>query len=441
MADVKIALKIISDLKNFISICLTDPLLLNLFRNSKTHFTRDRKLNFERLVLLIAKMCKRTLSVELEGFFGELGKKISCSVSAFSQQRSKLSPLFFLVWNRVLCESFLRHAPGDTRRWMGYRLIAVDGSNLALVNTPSLQANFGGQSNQNSSFVQAKTFYHYDVLNDLVTHACIAPYRTSELTLASHWIEELPVDSIAIYDRYYSTFKMFALHSWQESERKFVIRAKDSLEFVKRFLKTGKVSQVIELAPTQASISGLRQSGFATDSSTRIRIRLVRVELQSTTEVIATNLWQEEGFENDMFGDLYFRRWGVETNISKLKNTMQMESFSGLTVESVEQDFYATVMMSNLHSILIRDAQVQLDRDTSTKKYPRKVNGNKSFGKLKENLIAIFFKNREREILRELTAYFLKDTLPIRKGRSFPRQLKTSNKKCKHRTYTNYKPA
>ncbi|VTP95809.1 Uncharacterised protein [Sphingobacterium daejeonense] len=317
-------------------------------------------------------MCKRTLSVELEGFFGELGKKISCSVSAFSQQRSKLSPLFFLVWNRVLCESFLRHAPGDTRRWMGYRLIAVDGSNLALVNTPSLQANFGGQSNQNSSFVQAKTFYHYDVLNDLVTHACIAPYRTSELTLASHWIEELPVDSIAIYDRYYSTFKMFALHSWQESERKFVIRAKDSLEFVKRFLKTGKVSQVIELAPTQASISGLRQSGFATDSSTRIRIRLVRVELQSTTEVIATNLWQEEGFENDMFGDLYFRRWGVETNISKLKNTMQMESFSGLTVESVEQDFYATVMMSNLHSILIRDAQVQLDRDTSTKKVPPK---------------------------------------------------------------------
>ncbi|WP_218962623.1 hypothetical protein, partial [Sphingobacterium sp. 1.A.5] len=115
MADVKIALKIISDLKNFISICLTDPLLLNLFRNSKTHFTRDRKLNFERLVLLIAKMCKRTLSVELEGFFGELGKKISCSVSAFSQQRSKLSPLFFLVWNRVLCESFLRHASGDTR--------------------------------------------------------------------------------------------------------------------------------------------------------------------------------------------------------------------------------------------------------------------------------------------------------------------------------------
>ncbi|VTP95806.1 Uncharacterised protein [Sphingobacterium daejeonense] len=51
MADVKIALKIVSDLKNFISICLTDPLLLNLFRNSKTHFTRDRKLNFEEIGL------------------------------------------------------------------------------------------------------------------------------------------------------------------------------------------------------------------------------------------------------------------------------------------------------------------------------------------------------------------------------------------------------
>ena len=50
-------------------------------------------------------------------------------------------------------------------------------------------------------------------------------------------------------------------------------------------------------------------------------------------------------------------RWGIETNISPQKNIMQLESFSGLTVKAVEQDFYATVFTANLHAGLIKDAQ------------------------------------------------------------------------------------
>ena len=67
-------------------------------------FSRNRKLNFPRLVLLIARLCKRTLSLELERFFSDISRSCSlssaaaelpCSVSAFSQQRKKLDPLFF----------------------------------------------------------------------------------------------------------------------------------------------------------------------------------------------------------------------------------------------------------------------------------------------------------------------------------------------------------
>ena len=67
--------------------------------------------------------------------------------------------------------------------------------------------------------------------------------------------------------------------------------------------------------------------------------------------------------------------------------------------------------------------------------------GNKSFGKMKENLIRLFCNGNEMEILAELTAYFIRDTLPIRPGRSYLRIKKNSNTKSKHRTYSNYKPA
>ena len=108
-----------------------------------------------------------------------------------------------------------------------------------------------------------------------------------------------------------------------------------------------------------------------------------------------TNLWEEEGHQPEIFKDLYFMRWGVETNISIQKNIMQIESFSGLTVNAVLQDFYATVMIANLHAVLIKDAQKTIDKEDAKRKYPMKVNKNKSLGKLKNRI-------KEKEISSSL---------------------------------------
>ena len=90
-------LRIISDLKEFISYVSKDRSFLNLFCVSEKDFSRNRKLPFDKLILFISKLCKKTLSIEIENFFEELGCAISCSVSAFSQQRLKLNPLFFYL--------------------------------------------------------------------------------------------------------------------------------------------------------------------------------------------------------------------------------------------------------------------------------------------------------------------------------------------------------
>jgi len=159
MATIKIGIKIISELKSFVSLTAGNAELLNCFRKSEKDFTRIRKLPVERLVLLIVKLCKKTLSVELETFFEELGYHHTCSVSAFTQQRAKLGASFFLWWNKVLVNSYYHYAaPDDISRWKGFRVVAADGSNVSLVNTPVLNNYFGGASNQHCHFVQAKTF-------------------------------------------------------------------------------------------------------------------------------------------------------------------------------------------------------------------------------------------------------------------------------------------
>lgn len=437
-------LKIISSLKEFLMTVAENTEYKSIFRNNDTDFTRKRKLSFERLVLLIIQLCKKTLSVEIDKFFEEINSRVTCSVSAFSLQRMKLNPSFFYSWNVVLWMNFYAEYGRDVKRWRGYRVLGCDGSNISLINQPQLQNYFGGQTNQTCSFVQAKTFYCYDVLNKLILFPQIAPYRYGELRMAYDIIERANIeqDMLLIFDRNFSNYKMAALLQYQEKEIKYVIRVKDSLGFAKQFIRSKKQSAVIEIFPGDASIIGLKECGYIVKKDTPLKIRLIRVKLLSAkTEVLMTNLWEEEVYAAVEFKTLYSLRWGVESNIDFQKNILQLESLSGLTPTSVIQDFYATVFVSNLHFLLIKQAQQTIDRTMDNKKYPLQINNNKAFGKIKENLISLFINKHPSEILKTLHNYFIRAPLPIRKNRSFPRIRKNPMTKSKYKTFSNFKPA
>ena len=71
-----------------------------------------------------------------------------------------------------------------------------------------------------------------------------------------------------------------------------------------------------------------------------------------------------------------------------------------------------------------------------------KVNKNKSFGKLKIKIVALFLETADVvSILQKLHDYFTQNILPERKGRTFERLRKNGPSKGKFKTYTNFKPA
>lgn len=433
-------LRIIEEIRFFILKVSQDKELASLFSLTPKGFTRNRKLGFLKLVLLIGKLCKKTLSVELEALFDDLGEFNNCTVSAFCQQRKKLNPLFYHVWNQVLCTSFYALAGSRIRTWKGYKLIAIDGSNVNLINTPSISKHFGGQKNQFITFMQGKALYAHDVLNNLVVHSQISPYTVGELSMAYNWVDSIKPDMLTIYDRNFCNYKMMALLSWQETERKFVIRAKENFEPYKSFVESGRASEVILLYPKPGTIKGLHESGYKITKSTPLKVRLVRVDLPTSVEVIATNLWEENLGPAD-FKELYFKRWGVETSISHQKNILRLESFSGLTKVAVEQEFYATVFMANLQAVIAHEAQTALDNTSKKRKYRMKVNGNKSHGKLREAFINLFTQDNFVDILKTLHDLFIRDPLPERPNRTYERVVKNRQLTSKHKTCNNYKPA
>jgi hypothetical protein len=179
---------------------------------------------------------------------------------------------------------------------------------------------------------------------------------------------------------------------------------------------------------------------YLINKNTLLKVRLVRVELENTTEVLMTNLWEQEGHGCEEFKALYGLRWNIETNISLQKNVLALESFSGLTPLAVVQDFYATVFTTNLHAILLKDARQSAAQQHSTRKYPVSINNNKAVAKLKTFLVALFLSYSPKKVLQMLHDCYIKEVLPVRKGRSFER-VRKNHSRNKHRTYPNYKPA
>jgi hypothetical protein len=159
-----------------------------------------------------------------------------------------------------------------------------------------------------------------------------------------------------------------------------------------------------------------------------LKIRVIKFLLDSDIEeVLITNL-TDKSFDIKDFKELYFKRWGIEIKFNELKNRLQIENFTGDTQIAVEQDFYASIYLSNMASIAKADANqevTQINKDKNLK-YEYKVNTNILIGKLKDTFVmALLQENIEKrqKMVDKIMLELQKNTIPIRTDRSYERNM------------------
>jgi hypothetical protein len=437
MIDANIS--IIEDLKFF----LQESIKLRFFINGEKSFTKKRKLTFERTVLLILNMLKRSLSIEINEFFETLTLNTSCSKSAFVQQRLKLQHNFFMWWNVVLVESFYRHYHERIKRWQGYRIMAVDGSTAYLINTPELKNCFGTQVNQHTAITMGRIMGIYDILNEITVASHLLPIRYSEKEIINSWIPFYESDMLFLYDRGFPSYTTIYLHMEQEKEIKFVMRCRNNFnKDVALFSAGSKKEKIIELAPSYDAIKELYKHGYIVTKQDKIKIRLIKVILDTgEIEILMTNLMDKKQYPEAIFKKLYFMRWGIETSYGLQKNSLQLESFSGQKAETILQDFYATILLANLQSIISKQCEPDIKLLTEHRKHQYKVNRNVAIGTMKHRIVKLFLEMAPRSMLEELKNIFLRHLEPIRPNRKYDRTNKCRRLKGKYQTLTNYKRA
>jgi hypothetical protein len=111
--------------------------------------------------------------------------------------------------------------------------------------------------------------------------------------------------------------------------------------------QSGAAEEIITMKTNKTAMEKCLEKGL---SIKPLRLRLVRVELDSEVEVLITNLLDNERYPARGFKALYHLRWGVEENYKRLKMWVELENFTGKSVLSVKQDFYARVLSGKLLS-------------------------------------------------------------------------------------------
>jgi hypothetical protein len=145
-------------------------------------------------------------------------------------------------------------------------------------------------------------------------------------------------------------------------------------------------------------------------------------------EVLATSLIAPL-IQRREFKTLYFLRWGVEGFFNLTKGRLNLENFTGKSVESVKQDYWSTIFITNVETIFTEETEEEINSHLKKGRLPQKINKAVSFNAIKNMAFDLFFNEKDRaETNEKLTKLFKTNTIVQREGRSAPREKKSARK-------------
>lgn len=389
---------------------INDIIFMCETRTKSTYFTRNGKMSFKSTILFILNFVKKSIQLELDAFFKSIAsEKTSITKQGYSEARKKISPTAFIKMANGITSWYYKD--DDYKTYRGYRLCAIDGSIMELNNSEILRQSFGYIDNRSMKVARARASAIYDVENDMILTSKIAKFTTGERDLAIELIDQLKEiglkKDLILFDRGYPSSKLIS--HLEKSNIKYLMRVSSS--FIKSINEVTGEDQIVEV-----KVDGKK-----------IKIRVVKFMLESgEEEKLITNLI-DENLSIDEFKALYFKRWGIEVKYDELKNRLQIENFTGDTPIAVEQDFYASIYLSNMAAIAKAEANLEISKKNEGKnlKYEYKVNTNILIGKLKDSLVLALLENnkiKRSKMIKKIMKEISQNVIPIRPGRSNKRK-------------------
>ncbi len=311
----------------------------------KTAFTRNRKLSFQDIMYFVLSMPQKSLTTELDLFFDK--KNFSISKQAFSKARYKISPLAFEDIFNLSTDLFL--FTNHPRTWDGYRVFAVDGSEIAVDHNKNNETEFGLKGGNQHSYPSTRLTALYDVTNDLIVDAVFTGISVGEREHANKLLSSEALingkgyKNLILFDRGYPSREL--IYELEDKGFFYLIRCTHSF-----------LSCVNECPDGEHSVSDIHKGRT-------VSLRVIKDTSGEEPHILVSNLFEEH---QDMHYHqyLYHKRWSIETKYGELKTRVRLENFSGKNPQAIRQELYAALFISNLSALIKSSAENEIPIQT-----------------------------------------------------------------------------
>lgn len=362
---------------------------INYVTNS-SHHTRKRKLSFPDVIHTILKMSGGSINNELLNLYK--CAEDTPTASAFVQQRSKiLSTAFEAVFHGFVNKT------NSGQTYKGYRLLAVDGSDLHIPTNPMDPDSYFPRINDQRPYNLLHLNAMFDLCSGTYVDTVIQKNRNYNeihalIEMLHRFSSQDPV--IIIADRGYEAYN--ALAHIQEKNWNFLFRIKDPYSkggiangldlpndeeydvSINLHLSAGRTKEhrlLYKDRNTYKRVSHPEFFDFFKDSEGdfdvhmlyNLPFRILRFKLdEERHETIITNL-PNSSFSSEDIKQLYKMRWDIETSFRQLKYTLGLLNFHSKKLNSVFQEIYAHLIMYNFVALVISSQSI--DKATCKNKY------------------------------------------------------------------------
>lgn len=342
--------------------------------------------------------------------------------------------------------------PADSPSRRSYSYIAADGTTITFFSFPK----YAGDDYYVSEGHSARGFYSmhinalYNLEQRIYTDAYIQPVHNKDEFYAFCQLvdrQKIPSDTdyVFIGDRGYCSYnnmahvqekKQFFLFRTKDKEKKGLIGKfdfPDAQEFDIDVKVTLTRSHSKSIAIPEGhyrrfvdAATSFDYVEYGSDKTYDLSFRVVRFPIKSDRyECIVTNLPKDE-FPPEKIKDLYNSRWGIESSFRKLKYTIGMSNYHSYKPEFIEQEIWAKMIAYNATELIINHACIE----KADRKHDYKINFS-----VAAHICRIYICLLAEIDSIDVMALIMKELIPIRSNRQFPRSTTAHFRKPKYLIY------
>jgi hypothetical protein len=352
------------------------------------------------------------------------------SEEAFVDARKRM-PMEFWLWLLLFLAAEFQTQHAEYVNWKGFRLLALDGTEIALQRDRRLADHFGTSRNgKRRRTPQARMLMMMFPLARVPWRYELAPRSCHEQKLAARMLPHLEVNDLLLMDRGFWSFGLF----WMIQRRQafFGIRLRRGVK-VKHLQTLGRGDSLVSWKPAKQSKQRRTWLRESPDRPKALTLRVIRYRIPGfrpsavvtnvlDPKVISADDWVRLATENDagrtLEPGLYHRRWEIETMFRELKVVQGMKRLRSRTPESIYYEVAGHVLLYTLTRWLMVEAAKEHGID------PLRISFTHALRELTDMRQALLTSSPQRVaqvLLPRLRNRIVEHLVPLRPGRHYPR--------------------